>query len=96
MPEIWHCPLTVCLSGASRVTLDDDRVSSYINALKNIPRETQLLMTIFPNNRKDRYDSLKKVACVDMGRKWRPSSLPKRPAGHSLSRSSRRPQFTRR
>ncbi|EEC14103.1 Cniwi protein, putative, partial [Ixodes scapularis] len=49
------------------VTLDDDRVSSYINALKNIPRETQLLMTIFPNNRKDRYDSLKKVACVDMG-----------------------------
>lgn len=24
-------------------------------------------MAVFPNNRKDRYDSLKKVACVDMG-----------------------------
>ncbi|KAH7959167.1 hypothetical protein HPB49_009136 [Dermacentor silvarum] len=28
---------------------------------------TELLMAVFPNNRKDRYDSLKKVACVDMG-----------------------------
>ncbi|XP_029847819.1 piwi-like protein 1 [Ixodes scapularis] len=60
-------PMGVAMQQPQMVTLDDDRVSSYINALKNIPRETQLLMTIFPNNRKDRYDSLKKVACVDMG-----------------------------
>ncbi|KAH7977988.1 hypothetical protein HPB49_004122 [Dermacentor silvarum] len=60
-------PMGVTMLQPQLVALDDDRVGSYINCLKNIPRDTELLMAVFPNNRKDRYDSLKKVACVDMG-----------------------------
>ncbi|XP_075745432.1 piwi-like protein 1 [Rhipicephalus microplus] len=60
-------PMGVTMQQPQLVALDDDRVGSYINGLKNIPRETEMLMAVFPNNRKDRYDSLKKVACVDMG-----------------------------
>ncbi|XP_037560629.1 piwi-like protein Siwi [Dermacentor silvarum] len=60
-------PMGVTMQQPQLVALEDDRVGSYINGLKNIPRDTELLMAVFPNNRKDRYDCLKKVACVDMG-----------------------------
>ncbi|XP_075541342.1 piwi-like protein 1 isoform X4 [Dermacentor variabilis] len=60
-------PMGVTMQQPQLVALDDDRVGSYINGLKNVSRDTELLMAVFPNNRKDRYDSLKKVACVDMG-----------------------------
>ncbi|KAK8788040.1 hypothetical protein V5799_022181 [Amblyomma americanum] len=60
-------PMGVTMNQPQVIALDDDRVGSYINGLKNVPRETEMLMAVFPNNRKDRYDGLKKVACVDMG-----------------------------
>lgn len=60
-------PMGVQMNQPQMITLEDDRVSSYINATKNLPRDTELLMAVLPNNRKDRYDGLKKVACVDMG-----------------------------
>ncbi|XP_064461230.1 piwi-like protein 1 [Ornithodoros turicata] len=60
-------PMGVRIQQPQMITLEDDRVHSYINSLKAVSGDTELLMAVFPNNRKDRYDSLKKCACVDMG-----------------------------
>lgn len=46
--------------------LDGDRLNDYTNALqKVISPGLQLVMTIVPNNRKDRYDAIKKLCCID-------------------------------
>ena len=48
-----------------RQELQDDRVTTYIRTLKDIIQpELQMVVCIVPNNRKDRYDAIKKTCCL--------------------------------
>jgi hypothetical protein len=54
------------MSYVSRIQLANDRPETYLNALpENIHKTTDLVLCILPNNRKDRYDALKKYMCLD-------------------------------
>jgi hypothetical protein len=49
-----------------RHELINDRPESYLQALKDtIPGNTDLVLCILSNSRKDRYDALKKYLCLD-------------------------------
>lgn len=50
-----------------RVAIDNDRTESYLRALKNeIDRDRPQIVTILvPSNRKDRYDAIKKLCCLE-------------------------------
>jgi aubergine-like protein len=46
--------------------LTNDRPESYLQALKDaIPDNTDLVLCVLSNSRKDRYDALKKYLCLD-------------------------------
>ena len=46
--------------------LRDDRNESYLGAMKEmVTNRTQIVVTILPSNRKDRYDAIKKYTCID-------------------------------
>ncbi|KAG8236234.1 Argonaute-3 [Ladona fulva] len=49
--------------------LPNDRVDTYVNALRSIPRssQVQLVVIIFPSSRDDRYAAVKRVTCCDFG-----------------------------
>lgn len=50
----------------SRIQLPNDRPETYLSALpEKIQKGTDLVLCILPNNRKDRYDALKKYMCLD-------------------------------
>ncbi|GAB6033435.1 Piwi-like protein 1 [Chamberlinius hualienensis] len=45
--------------------IDRDRPPDYLSKLQQtISRDTELVMFLFPNNRKDRYDAIKKHCCI--------------------------------
>ena len=49
-----------------RIELPDDRTETYLRTIKNnISDDTQLVVCILPTNRKDRYDSIKKLCCLE-------------------------------
>ncbi|KAK8774268.1 hypothetical protein V5799_011196 [Amblyomma americanum] len=62
-------PMGVKMSQPRLVLLDDDRPSGFVEALRQLAKagNIQLALIVFPNNRKDRYDLIKKDACVDLG-----------------------------
>lgn len=45
--------------------LNENRTGYYIDALKAIPSGAQMVVCIVPNNNKERYDSIKKICCVE-------------------------------
>ncbi|CAF5228581.1 unnamed protein product, partial [Rotaria magnacalcarata] len=46
--------------------LPNDRPETYLSALpEKIQKNTDLVLCVLPNNRKDRYDALKKYMCLD-------------------------------
>ncbi|CAF4977055.1 unnamed protein product, partial [Rotaria sp. Silwood1] len=48
------------------IQLPNDRPETYLSALpEKIQKNTDLVLCILPNNRKDRYDALKKYMCLD-------------------------------
>lgn len=48
------------------IEIRDDKINTYLNALKeNCSEATELVTFVVPNNRKERYDALKKYTCVD-------------------------------
>jgi len=50
----------------NRIQLPNDRPETYLSALpEKIQKNTDLVLCILPNNRKDRYDALKKYMCLD-------------------------------
>ncbi|KXJ16819.1 Piwi-like protein 1 [Exaiptasia diaphana] len=56
-------------TGAPRVVaIDNDRTESYLNAIRSeVGRDMpQIVVAIVPTNRKDRYDAIKKVCCLEM------------------------------
>ncbi|XP_017481987.1 PREDICTED: protein argonaute-3 [Rhagoletis zephyria] len=49
------------------VILDNDRVDTYVKALRtNIDGQTQIVVCISPTNRDDRYAAIKKVCCAEI------------------------------
>nr|ACV84373.1 argonaute Ast1 variant [Apis mellifera] len=49
------------------ICLRDDRIETYVQALKkNIDQTVNLMVIVFPTNRTDRYSAVKRVCCVEM------------------------------
>ncbi|KAH6929130.1 hypothetical protein HPB50_023840 [Hyalomma asiaticum] len=64
------CPPMGLLMGQPQILqLDDDRAGTYVRALHEVGSggNLELALIVLPNNRKDRYDMIKKQACVDLG-----------------------------
>ncbi|XP_064649960.1 piwi-like protein 1 [Lineus longissimus] len=58
-------PMGMRMAPPALTQLRDDRVESYVHALQSeVTKETQLVVCVVPNNRKDRYDAIKKFCCV--------------------------------
>lgn len=50
-----------------RIRLENDRTDNYLQAIKdNYSPSLQIAVTILTSNRKDRYDAIKKLCCVEM------------------------------
>jgi len=51
----------------SRVPIENDRTESYLQALRTeIDKDKpQIVVTIVTSNRKDRYDAIKKLCCLE-------------------------------
>ena len=46
--------------------LADDRTDTFLRAIKdNLTPDVQMVICLLPNNRKDRYDAIKKLCCVE-------------------------------
>ncbi|KAH7946707.1 hypothetical protein HPB52_003764 [Rhipicephalus sanguineus] len=62
-------PMGLGMGQPQILQLDDDRAGNYVRALHDVggAGNLQLAMLVLPNNRKDRYDMIKKQACVDLG-----------------------------
>ncbi|XP_032223626.2 piwi-like protein 1 [Nematostella vectensis] len=62
-------PMGINTTKPRMVPLNDDRTDSYLKALSNEIQADfpQIVVTIVPSNRKDRYDSIKKLCCLEKG-----------------------------
>lgn len=62
-------PMGLRMGQPQMLQLDDDRAGNYVRALHDVcgSGNLQLALVVVPNNRKDRYDMIKKQACVDLG-----------------------------
>ncbi|CAG5135544.1 unnamed protein product [Candidula unifasciata] len=50
----------------TRVELHNDRNDSFLNAIRqNLNQNVQIVVTVAPNNKKDRYDAIKKSCCIE-------------------------------
>jgi len=57
---------TLTLPSHCRLQLDTDHTESYTRSIReNITPDTQLVMCLLPTIRKDRYDSIKKMCCIE-------------------------------
>lgn len=55
-------------SELARILCNDETTSTFISAIRNAMNEQlQMIVCIVPNNKKDRYDAIKKLCCVDLG-----------------------------
>ncbi|GFT86538.1 piwi-like protein Siwi [Nephila pilipes] len=49
------------------ILVKDDKTSSFLDAIRpNVSPNTQMVVCIVPNNKKDRYDAIKKTTCLDL------------------------------
>lgn len=54
------------ISPPSVVEINQDRNENYLQAIRqNLNPETQMVVTVVANNKKDRYDAIKKTCCID-------------------------------
>lgn len=60
-------PIGVAMSLPQTVWLEDDRTGSYVRELRDKGASMQLVLLVVPNNRKERYDLIKKQACCEIG-----------------------------
>lgn len=59
-------PMGIQIGKPNYAELSDDNQNTYLTALKNhVTPTTQMAVCIVSNNRKDRYDAIKKFCCVD-------------------------------
>lgn len=60
-------PMGITVSRPDVVQLNDDRTETYIQALRSkITTSTQIVVTICPTSRDDRYAAIKKVCCSEI------------------------------
>ncbi|XP_034669436.1 protein argonaute-3 [Drosophila subobscura] len=60
-------PLGMNISKPTIISLDQDRIDAFIDALRrNISKETQIVVCICPNSRDDRYAAIKKICCSEL------------------------------
>ena len=57
-------PLGFKMSRPNIITVDNDRSATFAEACKSV-RDVNMVVVIVPNNSKDRYDSVKKIFCVE-------------------------------
>lgn len=57
-------PLGCNLANPSLLSLENDRVATFVDACKRV-RDQQIVVVIVPNSNKDRYDAIKKVFCCE-------------------------------
>jgi aubergine-like protein len=49
------------------LSLENDRTDNFLkNIRNNLSQTTQMVIVVLPSNRKDRYDSIKKLCCVEL------------------------------
>ncbi|KAH7977654.1 hypothetical protein HPB49_003141 [Dermacentor silvarum] len=62
-------PMGLGMCEPQLLVLEDDRAGNYVRALHQVGSGGNLQLAIFvlPNNRKDRYDMIKRAACIDLG-----------------------------
>nr|BCS90542.1 piwi protein [Cladonema pacificum] len=59
-------PMGMRVADPTLCQINDDNARTYFQTLRsNITQETQIVICIVPNNNKDRYDSIKKLCCID-------------------------------
>lgn len=59
-------PMGIQIRQPNMVELPDDNTNSYLQALKsNINPNLQMVVCLLPSNRKDRYDAIKKLCCIE-------------------------------
>jgi hypothetical protein len=84
--DFWTCYRVACVrySGQTgtiasifRVTifcsvvLENDSTGAYVRALRGCLRnDLQMVLCVVPSNRKDRYDAIKTLCCVDHGGRY--------------------------
>ncbi|XP_077548297.1 piwi-like protein 1 [Haemaphysalis longicornis] len=60
-------PIGVAMSLPQTVWLEDDRTGHYLRELRDKGASMQLVLLVVPNNRKERYDLIKRHACCEIG-----------------------------
>lgn len=59
-------PMGMKIMKPKLLTINDDTTASFVKALKeNITEEVCMVLVVLPSNRKDRYDAIKTICCVD-------------------------------
>nr|AIY62327.1 piwi [Fimbriaphyllia ancora] len=60
-------PMGINVANSQSQQLSDDRTESYLSAIKGkYSEQLQMVVTILTTNRKDRYDAIKKLCCLEM------------------------------
>ncbi|XP_074600313.1 piwi-like protein Siwi [Brevipalpus obovatus] len=49
------------------IIIDNDRINDWRNAIDQVPKISNMIVFIVPNNKKERYDALKQICCIDKG-----------------------------
>lgn len=47
--------------------MKDDRIASYREELMKVDNTVQIVAVVLPSNRKDKYDVIKTICCVELG-----------------------------
>jgi aubergine-like protein len=58
-------PMGIPVKDPKLLRLNDDRPSSYVAALRGVPPAAQMVVCFVPNQGKDRYDNIKKIALCE-------------------------------
>lgn len=59
-------PILLQVADAKVLEIPNDRTDTYVNAIRQqIGSHLQLVVTIFPTSRDDRYSALKKLCCIE-------------------------------
>jgi len=53
------------IRGGNVVTIKSDRAEDYITAIRTNDADPKIVVCLVPNNKKDRYDAIKKHCCID-------------------------------
>ena len=60
-------PMGFNVGRPNTVQLENDRTDNFLkNIRNNLSQTTQMVIVVLPSNRKDRYDSIKKLCCVEL------------------------------